>query len=548
MPNYGAKILNNAVASLTAQQAVIATTGNNIANVNTPGYTRRVAELNARGSGSSTSAGSGLGIGNGVEVAEVRRVTDQFLESILRDAKGTKSEDDLKVDYLSRLENLFALDGSQPTIGGSLEAFFTSINQLSGNPSSIELRSNVIQRGTDLVNIIKDTYKSIADLQTELDQRLTNEVNTVNSLTSQIADLNKQVSFREAGGQEASDERDQRDVLLGKLAEKISFSVIENNSGEVNVYLPSGFTLVNGGTSRALSVTNSPDFAAGALPPSLGGGVLSYVVYDYVPGSGTAHLDLTQGLQAGTGTIGAILQLRGYASTSNTSAFQADGTLVQAASRIEALTRTLLTSVNQTYHGPDENPGLAGFQASSGDLDGGTPSTFGLFDFSFSGTKDADSDGLAELTDLTATGRDNFSSVLQFGVSDPRKFAASRDLDLNPGAVTFPPGDSQSAQALVALRTTSFSYALGSYSFTGTFADAANEIVGYIGNRKAEAVANLNVSTANLTTVSNKRDAVSAVSLDEEFSSLIKFQKAYQASARMIKTAEQLLDELVSLI
>src|SRR5262249_5589835 len=161
------------------------------------------------------------------------------------------------------------------------------------------------------------------------------------------------------------------------------------------------------------------------------------------------------------------------------------GPLVQMASRVEAITRQLLTIANQTYRGPDEDPGAVGAQPSSGDLNGNTPGVFGLFDFTFTGTKDADGDGLAELSDLTTTGKDNFSSLLTFGVTDPRAFAAERDLNLTPGALSFPPGDGQSAQLVAGLRNSTFTFSAGSFSLTGTFGDAANNMTTYIGNQKA---------------------------------------------------------------
>jgi flagellar hook-associated protein 1 FlgK len=95
MTNFGAKILNNSVSALAAQQAVIATTANNIANVNTPGYVRRQAQLETRPGSIST----GIDVGNGVQVGDVSRISDQFLESLVRGASGTMNQDQIKSDY-----------------------------------------------------------------------------------------------------------------------------------------------------------------------------------------------------------------------------------------------------------------------------------------------------------------------------------------------------------------------------------------------------------------------------------------------------------------
>jgi flagellar hook-associated protein 1 FlgK len=547
MTNFGAKILNNAVSSLAAQQAVIAATANNIANVNTPGYTRRQAVLETR----PGSSGAGIDVGNGVQVGDVIRLSDKFLESLVRGASGTLNQDQIKNDYLTRIDALFDLTGIQATIGTSMNDFFSAANQVALDPASLELRSNLISRGEDLVTSIRSAFGTIAGVQTELDQRLGTEISLVNNLTTQIAALNVQVSQREASGQTAGSERDQRDVLLNRLAEKVSFQMVETSDGMVQISTSDGFPLVTNGSSRNLSVTTTPSFAPGTLPPSLGGGTLGYVVFDYGASSGTSsHVDLTRALKGGGGVIGGILQLRGYNAVTNTSAFQADGDLVAMASRIEAMTRTLLVNVNQTYLGGDENGGVAGLQPSSGDLNGNVPGPFGLFDFSFGGPKDLDGDGIPELTDLTGLSPavDNFSSILTFGVSNPASFAAARDANATVGATSFAQGDGRNASAIAALRTQSFAFNAGTFSQTTTFEGVYNDLVNYVGNAKSTAEQNVNVSKASYNAAANRRDEVSGVSLDEEFANLIKYQRAFQASAKLVGTAKEMFDQITNLI
>jgi len=554
MTNFGAKILNNAISALKAQQAVIATAGNNIANVNTPGYSRRVAHLETQVGSESTGA---INVGNGVRVSGVRRVADAFLERLLRSALSEKGASETENQFLQRIENLFNLTGERNTIGSALSGFFSALNDLSVNPSSIELRTNVIERAEDLISSIKETWNTLAALQTEADQRLATEIQTVNSLTSQIADLNGRIRIREAGGVEASDERDQRDRLMQQLAEKVGFSAVEVNDGTVTITLSNGFPLVVGESARSLEVTTSPSFSSGTLPPSLSGQILSYVVYDYDAGAGSAHIDLTQVLQGQSGTIGGLLSLRGYADPADTGALQANGTIVEVAKRVEALTRALLTDFNQTYLGPDRDPGTAGHQASSGDLDGNTPDVFGLFDFDYNGVKDVDGDFYptgADLNALLASGAvDNFSSLLKVSFSDPRRFAAARDVSGGPPAAPiFAPGDASNItnpnNGLLRLQNTQLALSAGSFSLTATPEEGYNQLVGYVGNLKSASDINVAIQSDNFNTASNRRDEVSAVSLDEEFSSLIMYQKAYQASARMIRLADELLQQVVQLL
>jgi flagellar hook-associated protein 1 FlgK len=206
--------------------------------------------------------------------------------------------------------------------------------------------------------------------------------------------------------------------------------------------------------------------------------------------------------------------------------------------------------VNATYRGPDEDSGTANLQPSAGDLNGNSPGVFGLFDFAFSGVKDVNGNGIAELSDITdpSIGIDSFSSKLVFGVTQPASFAAARDANTTAGATAFPVGDSSNAQALVALRNTSLSFSAGSFTHTGTFEDLYTTTVAFVGNAAAAAASDVKVTAAKYSSAANRRDSFSAVNLDEEFSDLIRFQKAFQASARMVRTANELLDTIVGLL
>jgi hypothetical protein len=248
------------------------------------------------------------------------------------------------------------------------------------------------------------------------------------------------------------------------------------------------------------------------------------------------------------GSLGGILQLRGYADVTNTSAFQADGELVAIATRIEALTRSLLTEVNEAYLGPDEDSGTAGLQPSAGDLFGNVPDVFGLFDFDYSGVKDADGDGVPSAADLLASGMTHFSSYLRFAVTDPQRFAAARDNDTTEGAVSFPGGDGQNAVALGTLKQEVRTFTSPGFTLTGTFDELYSSTVNLVGATKSKAETDVAVAKASQVSAQSKRDQLSAVSLDEEFANLIRYQKAFQASARIIKTASEMLDQLVALI
>ncbi len=539
--NYGSKILNNAISALHVQQAVIANTGNNIANVDTEGYTRRVVQIQNQAEDNS----AGLRIGNGVEVGEIQRYSDEFIEGKLRNAISGNEQASVEDDLVSQIEKLFNLTDDAQTIGSTLTAFYSAIDDLSVNPSSIELRNNLLESAKTLVSSLQSTYNTVASLQDELDARISNEVNTVNSITKSIADLNLRISALERSGLSvAYDERDQRDVLLKDLAEKIDFDLVESSDGSVTVSLSNGFSLVHAGYSHELTVANSLNGENSA--ESLSGGSLSYIIYDYSNGAGTGEINLTDVIGESSGSIAGMLQVRGLQSKGDDSPFDSDGYLVDVATRIESITRNLLTKFNETYLGSDPQNGNF-----SGDLDGNNPSTFGFF--TFQGAGDLDGDGIPTNADLDSavTGISSYTRYLNVAINSGRQIAAAYGEEVSAGVYEYASGDSRNLEKLSSLKSESLSFSVpegnNSYSFTGTFEQSYNEMVNYVGNLRARTMVNQTVSEDKYTSVLNQHDQVSAVSLDEEYTKLITAQQSYQASARMIKIAQEMFDDIIAM-
>ena len=544
---YSSKILNNSLGSLLAQQAVIATTSNNIANANTPGYVRRTIDLETR----STSSTSQLDVGNGVKIGRVTRVVDSFVDKVLRQSTSEKGRYDVEAGLLDRVQRLFSLDNEGTTIGSAITEFRTALDDLSANPASIALRTNVIQRGQDLVNSIKTSYNAIADLQMEANDRITQEVATVNELTAQIAKLNGEVRTREAAGGIATDQRDTRDQLLQKLSQKISFTMVETDDGEANVYLEKGFSLVSGSDSRALETIQIPTIGGlGVSTASLNGSQLHYIVYDYDSTGGASHIDLTRALAVGGGTVGGLLKVRGYAPSGNSpDPFASTGYLVQAASGIEAITRSLMFDVNTVYQGTaDEDSVSAGYQSNAVDYNSQPPATYGLFDLTAGGS-DLDSNGRPDdAAALVSAGR-SLTKDLVFVPPTAESIAAGLDTDVGNGSRAVARGDARNLVLLTTqLRATNVGFSVPSFNFTGSYDAAYNKIMSDIGSSKTRADSNLKVADSTFQATLAHKESISGVSLDEEFTNLIRFQKAFQASARMIKVADGLLDEIVRLI
>lgn len=543
-------LLDTSRRALTAQSIGIAVVGDNIANVNTAGYTRRRADLIS----TTSSNSSGLPIGSGVEVRNIIRVADQFLNRDLVARIGDRAKAEIKSEFLLRAEGAFSLEGDPGSINYQLNAFFSSLQDLQANPADIPLRTQVLQRGSDLSFAVKETYNSVAQLQREADDRLKILIVDVNRLSSSIAEVNGQISRAETSSQEALTLRDQRDLLLTELGQLVSFQTVEDSNAQVGVYLANGFSLVSGSNSFNFEMTSSPSFAPpGGYPPGLDGRALNFIVHDFGGGS---HGDLTQILKAGGGEIAGLLELRGTQRNADTSAFDADGILVEVATQIELIARDLLTRFNLEYRGPDEDAGVAGHQPSSFDLDGNQPITFGLFSFNgaVAGNNfgDVDNDGVPSSADLnsliTAGGIPNFASRLIFNVTDERALAAARDLNPVAAATTWSTGDSSNITGLLSQRDIQQTYAIGTISLTANIDGMYALTVSNVGGKSARAQDDLKIFQARENQIKELQQSYSGVNLDEEFALLIKFQRAFQGAAKLIKIGDELSQELVNLL
>jgi flagellar hook-associated protein 1 FlgK len=533
-------LLDISSRALSVQTRALQVIGNNISNVNTEGYTRRRINLNTENV--QTLGDSNFGMG--VRIRGVSRVTDKFINNQLQERTNDTSKKQVRNDLLERLEKPFSLDGSIENIGSSMTEFFTSIEDLSANPADNSLRAQLITKGQTLTRTINQTYSTLADLQREADNRIEQKVSSVNRLSGEIAQVNAQIVASETSEQENLSLRDSREKLLKDLSGLVKIQTADSSDGSVLVSLENGFTLVTGATSRDLAYTKSPTFApSSGFPPALDGGNLGFIVYNFGTSTSPSDVDMTAVIGGGGGELGGLLQFRGIQTTSDTTIFQAQGDVVNVASRVEAITRDLLTRFNTTYLGPDETAGGT-WNPSSGSLTGATPAVFGMF--SFSGAADTNADGLPTAADLTTSV--SYSRQLTWNISDPTAIAAARDLNATAGVLQFAQGDNSNLLAMAALRTQSTNYSVGNFSAASSIEDLYTDTVAYVGTLRSTAKAEYSYASARQTQVEELRDEVSGVNLDEEFAKLINFQRAYQSSARLIKTGDDLFSELLNVI
>jgi len=245
-------LLSTGISGLLASQLALNTTGHNISNVNTAGYTRQDVMFGAR---TPDRLGTSW-IGSGVNVEGVRRLYDLFLTNQVRDATGAQSRLSTFSDLASRVDNLLA--DSSAGLQPALDGFFGSLHDLSSNPTDTATRQAVLGQANALTNRLHTLGSQLSSLDHETDQRVGDEVSQINTLSQGIASINRQI--QQAGGQAPNDLLDKRDELVRQLATHVGIQVTPQDGNMINVTTGNGQSLVLGTQTQSLkTVVNAYD-------------------------------------------------------------------------------------------------------------------------------------------------------------------------------------------------------------------------------------------------------------------------------------------------
>lgn len=455
------QLLNTARDGLTAQSFGLNVTGQNVANVNTPGYIRREAQLETRALGTQTSGT--------VNAKGLRRVTDAFLERRQYESQGLMAA---AKEHDQRLESVEALynDLSGTGFGSALDAVFQSFSRLAANPSDPTVRMSVLQSAEGLSQRIRDTANTLAETRDHLLKDAQAVVTEVNENAEAISQLNRQISISEAQGGDAADLKDQRNNLILDLAGLIDVRTISSANGSIAIQA-SGITLVEGEQARTLSIDLAP------------GGALRLQAQR----EGGPPTEITRFLTGGK--LAGIRESR-------------DQDVFEVSRRLDEFVFDVATAIN-TQH-------ALGF-----DLDGQPGGDV----FDVGATEQGAARAMRVSTDLAG---------------NPNALAASASAAQGPGG-------SANAAALSALSESPIAFGA-----TRTAAQAYGDLVGDVATRRARTESMFESREAIHAQIEAMHQAISGVSLDEEFVNLTKFQRAYEASARVLAVADELLQELLA--
>lgn len=481
--------LETARRGMVAQQTALYVTGNNIANANTLGYSRQRVNMTQ----TETYPGIGLNrpqipgqLGTGVAADSIQRIRDEFVDSRYRGENNKLGYFSTKADTLSRMEEIL----NEPTeegLAASLSEFWNSLQILGSSPNESGARESVIAQGNALADTFNYMSTSLETIMEDLKLSANTNADTINSIANQINEINRQISQVEPHGDLPNQLYDERDKLVDELSSLVNIKVTKEKSGGLASPLSEGVYKIEilGASGNSLGVlVDKGTLSTGPNKLTISEDNQSVTIGTQEP---IALSDLSTGelkanLEALTNSYPSMLE------------------------KLDKIAYALVTEFNSVHK-------------SGSDLNGETGGAF-----------------FTELTQYQGAAK-----AMSMSLTDPAKVAAAM-------AGTFE-GNGDNAFSLANIMTTNFSDFNTDTSFIGSTGNIQSFYAGVIASLGVETKES-NVLTNNtlalLDSVDSQRQSVSSVSLDEEMTDMIKFQHAYNASARNITMIDEMLDKIIN--
>ena len=307
--------LLSSVSALNAVQAQFQITSGNIANVNTPGYSKKSVALNNQVlDGRST----------GVQLGDINRTVNENLVRELREHIAQLGGLKVQEGFLDRTQSLFGTLDSNSSVGHTLSEMGSAFDALAATPDSPAARSSAVQAALGATGQLNNLTDNLQQMRAEADREIGRTVDRINQLLTDISTLNQKIERATAGGETAPDLQDQRDQLILELAEEIDIQTFERQTGEVVITTRSGRTLLD---SQPVPLSHSAAAQLSAEITRSNG--LSGVLY------GATSIDITDELASGK--LAALLEVR-------------DETMVDLQAQIDRLAEVLRDQVNALHN------------------------------------------------------------------------------------------------------------------------------------------------------------------------------------------------------
>ncbi len=573
-------LLNSALqigrSAILSYQGALQVVGDNISNAANPNHTRLTPGLDAQ---HGVSLGRDLQSGAGVTLNSIQRNIDEALEGRIRLAIGANESAAAQQGALSRVEVLFdTVSGTD--ISARLSTFYQAFDNLQNTPEEPATRDLAVSAASQLAESIQFTRNELTGLASDIDAQIAPLVENANDLAGRIGALSAQITAAEAGrGGQATALRDQRDALLRDLSTLFDVTVREEPDGSSNIYIGSE-ALVQGDRVRRLEAvtTANGSFERTSIRFADTNGEVA------IRGGTIGGLFIARDTQA----LGQVTALDNLASSiiSEVNRIHADGQGLNAYSQLTSSGAVLQSDIalNDVASGLAQTPRSGSFFVTVLDNETGTPNSYRI-DITLDGSaSDTTLDSLVaqingQVTGLSAsitsdnrlalssdvgrsfvfgfdgqTQREDTSGVLSaLGVNtlltgnDASNIAVSSVIrgnsQLLASASAMAPGDGSTAGRIAGLGDT---VVRGGSNLT--ISDMYNRMAGEVAVVAGAANDAAEVAAVVLESLQIQRESISGVNLDEEAISLVKYQSAFEGSARFVSVVSDLLDELLLLV
>jgi len=539
-----ASIYDVGSSALNSMQRAIATTGHNIANVNTEGYSRQEVQLGTR---TPEKVGQ-VEIGTGVEVSNIRRAHDQFL---MTDVQSRSSSNGYFQLYAKTAQNIDGLLADPSTgIAPAIDKFFAAMEAVASNPSSAPERQVLLSEAEMLTQRFNYVDTRLSEFAGELNTRMANMADNINAIAVDIAQLNESIVALSSGSRGTpNDLLDRRDQAITDLSKLIGVQTATQEDGSINVLIGKGQRLVIGNNAEQLRMVlpaaqDGPSQLFLSVPSGAESEVTSKLAGGELGGVLDAGANLINKARREVGLLAAGVTEtfnRQHSQGSDLNGLQGeafflnlDASVTGSRNNSGLLTVTANITQEQNLTGDGysiryENAGIRLTNLSSGESQ--------LVD-----------SGVLELPGLNITIPDQIDGVsgdmffveptlgaassMGVAISDPSKIAAA-----NFGSAV---GDNRNMLSLIELRDAKTLKA-GTQGYTSLYGSTLSSIA--VETRSA--VSNAETELSLLRSAEDRLDSVRGVNLDEEATNLIRYQQAYQAAAQVITVANEIFDTLL---
>ncbi len=228
-------LIGNALSSLQTSQTALRVTSNNIANVNTPDYARREVKL---------SSAVAAGFPSGVEVAEVRRIVNDFFQKEVISTSANAQNYATQTEFHDRLQTLLGRPDDGTSVSAQLATVVAAFNSLAVDTTSVPRRLDVMAELTQLSNMFSNLAQQIQGLRSDANTRLSENISTINNLAAFVHELNPKIQKATLSGDDPSSLMDQRDSAIKSLAGLLDITAVNQSNGAVHISTKSGVSLV----------------------------------------------------------------------------------------------------------------------------------------------------------------------------------------------------------------------------------------------------------------------------------------------------------------